>query len=770
MPPEPKIREKRWTVEREQEAVAEMARSDHTFDPARHGEVFSIDTPPPYPSGSWHIGAAAGYSLIDMVARSRRMLGFNVLFPWGLDRNGINIELVVEKKHKKRIHEWPREEFLALCAKEIEGPSASLEETARRLAISADFAHRYLTDSPEYRAFTQAVFIDLWHKGLIDEQLRPNNYCPVCGTTIADAEVLREAREATLAHMEWEVVGPVGGKLGISTTRPELLCAARVVLVHPDDERYKSLHGRRVRVPLYGHEVEVRPHPTADPGYGSGAMMVCSYGDAADVQLFRELQLAPVAAIDERGQMTAAAGPLAGLHVKKARAEALRLLEEGGHLEGKEQVDQTFPICERSRSPVEIIALKEWYVKQVDWLDEMRQAASTMEFHPDRHRQLLLDWVNSVTIDWPVSRRRYYHTEIPLWYCRSCRKALVPEPGPYYRPWEEKPPFASCPACGGGEFEGEDRVFDTWMDSSNSAVFILKRHGEEFFRRAYPCTLRPQGRDIVRTWLHYTTLRGLHLTGKPPFAHVLIHGMGVDEHGKKMSKSVGNVVAPEAVLARFGSDAFRLQAASESRVGDDFRVSVDRIQGAQKFLTKLYNVARFISSSPRPARAPDALHATDEWVLAELDALIDETRRAYGEFSFFDAATALRSFVWNLFAPHYLELVKARAYGGDVSAQWTLHEALRAVLRLLAPLAPALPWAVWRELYGGDIHHELLPEPGGHVRHPEVGERLVEFNSRVWKLKKERGLSFADNVSGVAVPPDLAPFEDDLRAMHRIAP
>jgi valyl-tRNA synthetase len=496
--------------------------------------------------------------------------------------------------------------------------------------------------------------------------------------------------------------------------------------------------------------------------------MVCSYGDSADVALFRELQLSPVAAIDTRGQMTAAAGPLEGLYVKKAREEALRLLDEAGSLEGKEPVEQTFPICERSRSPVEIIALKEWYVKQVEWVDEMRAAAEGMEFHPSRHRQLLLDWVNSVTIDWPVSRRRFYHTEIPLWYCTKCRKPHVPPPGPYYRPWKEKPPFDVCESCGGKEFEGEQRVFDTWMDSSNTAIFILKRYGEAFFNSAYPCSIRPQGRDIVRTWLHYTTLRGLHLTGRAPFVHVLIHGMGMDERGQKMSKSKGNVIPPDAVISKFGSDAFRLQAASESRVGDDFRVSEDRIKGAQKFLTKLHNVARFISAFPRHVKAPDTLHASDAWILAELDALIDQSRRAYQDFSFFDAATALRSFVWNLFAPHYLELAKARAYGGDTSALWTLHEAIRVILRLLAPIAPALPWAVWRELYGGDVHLELLPEPAGHVRHVEVGERLVAFNSQMWKLKKERGLSFSEPLTGVTVPPDLAPFQDDLRAMHRI--
>jgi valyl-tRNA synthetase len=772
MPPEPKIQATRWTVELETEAQKELAKQHHAFDPHLPQPVFAIDTPPPYPSGDWHIGAAAGYSLIDMIARSRRMLGYNVLFPWGLDRNGINIELVVEKKYDKRLRDWDRAEFIATCEKEIEVNSGKLEEIARRLAISADFEHRYLTDSPEYRAFTQSVFILLWEKGLVVEQLRPNNYCPVCGTTIADAEVLREARQSVLYDVKWEVVGPVGGTVVIATTRPELICAAQAVLVHPDDERYKSIHGHKLKVPVYGREVEVRPHTAVDPEYGSGALMVCSYGDQNDVQRFRELKLEPIAAINEQGRMTSAAGALEGLTVKQAREAIAKLLDEKGLIAAKRQVEQQTPICERSRSPVEIVALNEWYIKQVDQLDELRGAAHKMAFHPERHRQLLLDWIDSVTIDWPVSRRRYYHTEIPIWYCANCRDPHVPPRGPYYRPWKEKAPMVKCKACGHTEFVGEVRVFDTWMDSSNSSAWILGRYGGEFTAANWPCSIRPQGRDIVRTWLYYTTLRSLQTMGSAPFKDVLIHGMGLDAKGKAMHKSAGNVIAPGHVLGKYGSDAFRLWAASECNVGDDFRVSEERIGGAQKFLTKLHNVARFISAFPQPHK-PKELHPTDAWVLGELDAVLAKVKTAYEEFSFFDAATAVRSFVWNVFAPHYLEMAKNRAYAGDPSAHYTLHHGLRAALAALASITPIMTWALWKELYGGDVHHERLPEPEGHVRHAEVGERLMAFNGEVWALRskknKEEGLAFNAPLSGVAVPSDLEDFSTDLKGMHKLA-
>jgi valyl-tRNA synthetase len=310
------------------------------------------------------------------------------------------------------------------------------------------------------------------------------------------------------------------------------------------------------------------------------------------------------------------------------------------------------------------------------------------------------------------------------------------------------------------------------MDSSNSPMYILKQHGEEFFRANWPCSIRPQGRDIVRTWLYYTTLKGIQVTGKAPFRHVLVHGMGMDEKGKKMSKSTGNVIRPAEVLNKFGSDAFRLWAASECNIGDDFRVSDERIGGAQKFLTKLHNVARFISAFPN-ARRPAELHPTDAWVLGELDAALAKVKEGYENFVFFEAATTVRSFVWNVFAPHYLEMVKARAYAGDASAHYTLHHGLRECLKALAPISPVMTWALWRELYGGNIHHERIPEPGGHVRLAEVGERIQAFNARVWALRSEKnkteGLAFGAPLAGVAVPEDLSPYAGDLRAMHKLA-
>jgi valyl-tRNA synthetase len=760
--------------------------------------VWSIDTPPPYPSGKWHIGAVAGYSLIDVIARSRRMAGFDVLFPWGVDRNGINIELALEKKAGKRMQDWPggRAAFNEACAQEIAAFSSDMVRIAQRVGLSADYTGplSYATDAPEYRAFSQQCFLELFEKGLIVEDLRPNAYDPKLGTAIADADIYYEERKTRLNHVTW-TVRETGKPIQISTTRPELICACQAVLVHPDNEATRHLIGQTAVLPIYGREVPIRAHPHVKMDFGSGIMMVCSYGDQADVALFRELKLEPIAAIGLDGKMTEAAGPFAGLKVEEARKKAIEHLEQDGLMAGHQVVDQKFPISERSNAAVETILLKEWYVRQTHCQDDLRRIAGEMEFHPAKHRQLLLDWIDTVTIDWPISRRRYYHTEIPLWFLRGPQDeetpyVVVPPPGPYHQPWRHEPPPGSRVLhretrkdLGPLEaflkehrshIHGETKVFDTWMDSSVSNLYILRPFRKTTWGRDHVVSVRPQGRDIVRTWLYYTTLKShlLHkATGKVPekaFEHAWITGLGMDKQGRKMSKSLGNVIDPDLIIQKVGSDAFRLWIAGESMVGDDFRINEEKIAGAGKFLQKLANVAAFVGKFPQPAK-PSRLHPADTWILGELDDVMQTSVAAYAELDFFTPANTVRSFVWNTFAPHYVEMVKGRAYANDPAACWTLHEVLRSVLLLLAPITPFASHYYAHGIYGLDAHRAAFPTPGGHRRNPETTQEIVAFNSLVWKTKQEQGLSLGAPLSGMVVPVGLKEFEAELKDMHKLA-
>ncbi|MCJ2562852.1 MAG: valine--tRNA ligase [Candidatus Thermoplasmatota archaeon] len=767
----PKITEKRWEIKFEEELLDRWTQGDlHPFDPDSGKPVFVIDTPPPYPSGTWHIGAVAGYSLIDMIARSRRMLGYEVLFPFCLDKNGINIELTVERKHKKSLHEFDRQEFIDICREEIGKISEGILDLSHRMGMSADWEESYYeTDTPEYRRITQAVFIDLWNKGLVYKGERPSFYCPACKTPIAEAEIEYVEKPSTMTTINFKVKD-TGEDLPIATTRPELLCACKAVIVHPGDERFAHIQNKKAIVPIYGTEVNIYPHHYAKPEFGTGAAMMCSYGDQVDVQFFRELGLEAVKGIDTEGRMTEAAGKYAGMTTEEARRAITDDLNEQGLVVKEESMMHVSPMCSRSRTAVEFISMEEWYVKQIEFVPELKKLAEEMEYHPSDSKRYLDTWLDAITIDWPVSRRRYYHTEIPLWYCDGCGEVIVPPPGEYYQPWKDPPPLESCPKCGGKNFTGEDRVFDTWMDSSNSNLIVTKYMQDEgFFKDNFPCSLRPQGRDIVRTWLHYTHLKSFLVTGKKPFQHVFIHGMGLDENGRAMHRTLGNVIDPGPVIEKHGADAFRYWSAAGCAIGADFRISDERIGGAKKFLTKMWNVARFISSFPAGEKGD--LSPADEWILAEANALIEACRESYEDFDFFVPSNRVREFLWNVFAPHYVEMVKGRAYEGQTGSLYALHEVLKVLLRLMAPITPFITARIWEEIYGGDVHREEMPSVREDWSSPltELTQQLMDFNSEVWKLKKESGLSLREDISGIAVPDELKPFEDDLTRMHRLA-
>jgi len=769
---DPKISEKAWNPVLEKQILKQW-EEDKIYDFTPQEDNFTIDTPPPYPSGRpWHIGAAAHYSQIDMIARTARMAGKNVYFPIGIDRNGLPVELYTEKKHKIRMRETDRNEFLNLCRSALDDLEAEMLLIMKSLGISGDFANYYRTDSEEYRTLTQSTFIDLWNKGQIYLANRPNNYDWVSGTTIADAEIIYQELATKLVYMKFKIKD-TDKEIIIASTRPELLCACRTIIVNPKDERYAQYIGKKIIVPITNKEVELRTHHSAQEEFGSGAVMVCSYGDQNDVALFRELELEEIVAIGLDGRMTEVAGEYTGLKPKQARTKIIEDLEAKGLLDKVEEINHRTPVSERSKIPIEIIPMEEYYLKQKESIDKMRKLGEEVTFHPNMHKQILMNWLDSINIDWPISRRRYYGTEIPIWYCKKCSEPHVPEPGKYYKPWNEKCPISNCVKCDSTEFIGEERTFDTWMDSSVSPLFVSKfNKDEDFFNKVYPASIRPQAKDIVRTWLYYTLLRCEQLTGKKPWTEAWIMGYGLDEKGMKMSKSKGNAIDPLPVIEKVGADTFRFWSASEINHGYDFRCNEQKIDSTKKFLSKLWNVSRFLSSFPVIETGSPS--ASDKWILAELDKLVIECKKGYEEYNFFIPAIAIREFTWNVFAAHYIEMVKARAYGIEFSdeerdgAIYTLHKTLSTILKLLAPITPFITEHLWKELYSeNSIHKQRQVEPENIENDDNLTKEIVEFNSRVWNEKKSQSLSLKDSIK-IEIPEILKPFEKDLKSMHNL--
>ena len=823
---EPKISDKRWSVDlekriQESHYIEDSYRQRYSFNPNSEKEIFVIDTPPPYPSGTWHIGAVAQYSMIDVIARSQRLLGKEVRFPWGVDRNGINIEFTVEKKTGRKMRTYDRAEFLDLCEDTIEEYTQAMRSTAKRVGLSCDYDNEYLTDSPDYRAVSQSIFVDLFKSGDIVEDLRPNIYDPVEGTTIADAEVQRIQRKTKLCHVIWKTED--GERITISTTRPEMICACGVIMVHPDDSRYTHLIGKRAILPLPVQDreitVEIMAHPSVKMDFGTGILMVCSFGDQNDVAIFRELGLRPFVAIDLNGEMTQISGPLSGLKVSDARIEATRMLEDSGCMDSFEEREQEIPVSERGGNPIEIILLKEWYVKQTHVLDRLAELSNRSRFIPERNRQYLHDWMGGISIDWPISRRRWYHTEVPIWYSEDEDNVIVPPKGVYVQPWRDTPPGDSEVIDREtkeiiGKFEdlenqlgliiGEEKVFDTWMDSSNSNLFVSGYlNNPELFERAFPTAIRPQGKEIVRTWLYYTLLKSALLLDKPAFENIWIDGLGMDPWGRKMSKSLGNGIDADSVLEcgaggrtgswkikgadgkqvvlkanKIGSECFRLWKACDAQVGDDFHINPEEIETKYYgVLTKIFNVARFASQFdvPDDLDTPPDLEMEDLWIIAEFDQTLSEIHSAWESVDIYSAAQAIKSFGTGIFPSHWLEMSKTRLYDGNHSASWALHRIVRDLLSVFSPICPFFTHYLSTTLYGNSaVDVDSFPElPQAFNREKfeqllTITDELESFNSMVWKAKKDSGVSLKSSIAGIEIPESLSFFSNTLVQMHSL--
>ena len=784
-----KITEKTWSSDIEKRILESWER-ENIYETENNGvennNYYVIDTPPPYPSGKpWHIGAAAHYSQIDMIARVARSNGFRVIFPIGIDRNGIPVEIYTEKKYKIRMKNMDRKEFLKLCQQTLDETEKEFIEILKSLGISANFKETFHTDSIEYRTLTQSTFIEMWKKGLIYLGDRPNNYCIDCGTTIADSEIAYIDMETKLVFIKF-FLNESKDHIIIATTRPELLFACQAVIVNPEDERYKKIQGKNLDIPIFNRKVKIIQHPYADPNFGTGAVMVCSFGDLNDVQLFRELKLKEIKSINATGKTTEHAKQFSNLSPKQARTKIIEELTNQELVIKIETISHRTPICERSKTPIEIISLEDYYLKQIDFKAKLLEYSKKINFYPEMHRQILINWINSIAIDWPISRRRFYGTEIPIWYCKKCKFPQVPEAGKYYRPWEEEPPFDKCQNCNNKyEFVGEERIFDTWMDSSITPLHITKfSKNDIFYNNAYPTTIRPQGKDIIRTWLYYTLLRCIYLTGQLPWKNAWIMGYGVDDKGEKMSKSKGNVIDPLPIINKYGADTFRFWSASEANLGYDFRCSEQKIINSQKFLSKLWNIGRFISNFELidEENKPQKLNTTDKWILAELDDISRKSINGYNELNFFVPSNTIREFTWNIFAAHYIELVKSRLYNESdneerKSALYTIHKCFKTILLLLEPICPFITYELWTKVYLNKkiIEEKRFPKTDNEFHEMTLlTNKLIKFNSEIWNKKKEtisattkKPLSLKDPIKSI-IPNELELFSNDLIAMHNI--
>jgi valyl-tRNA synthetase len=685
----------------------------YRYDRGGPGPVFSVDTPPPYVSAAHlHVGHAMSYSQPDFIVRYRRMRGDRVFYPIGFDDNGLPTERYVEQVYGVRAVDLPRAEFTALCLAETRRVAERYEDLWRRLGLSVDWSLRYSTIDARCQRTAQTSFVKLHQAGYLRRAQDPILWCPEDRTSLAQADVEDLERTSRLHTIRFPAHRPSPLPLLIATTRPELLPACVALYHHPDDARYAGIE--RATVPLFGYEVPVLTDESVDPEYGTGMMMVCTFGDAEDVLKWRRDGLPLRLAVEPDGRLGELAGEFAGLTLTQARSAIVKALGEAGLLVSSVPVRQVVGVHERCQTPVEFQIRPQWFIAVREHADRFRARAAELEWIPPFMRRRLEDWIDGLKWDWNITRQRRYGVPFPVWFCTACAAPVLArlEDLPV-DPLADKPQVGSCPACGHGELVGDPDVMDTWMPSSLTPQVNDGWALGGTDPVLAPMSMRVQAFEIIRTWLFYSVVQSELLFGRVPWRTALISGWGLSEQGKKLSKrdldkSTGpdgyNRYVPDDVMGKYGADAVRLWA-TKARIGTDLRYNEKDIRTGRKFAVKLWNVGRFLSLNlgdldvSAAAPAPAERDIVDRWLLAHLADTVAEATAAFDGHDYMQAHQAASRMFWSIYCDRYLEMIKDRI--GDATARWTLRESFRVLLGLFAPFAPFVTEHMYQQFYRG---------------------------------------------------------------------
>jgi valyl-tRNA synthetase len=634
----------------------------------------------------------------------------------------------VEKRYGIRKGDLPPEKFRELCVKLTEENIEHMREEMNSLGFSIDWSTEYRTMDPSYYSKTQLSFVQLYKRDLIYRGEHPVNWCPRCETAIADAEVEYEDREATLTYVKFKLHGE-DEYLTIATTRPEYLPACVVVAVYPGDKRYRKHVGGKLEVPPFGQVVGLIEDHDVDPKFGTGVVMVCTFGDKTDVRWVKRHKLPVVKLIDEKGNTSEAAGKYAGLTLEECKRAIVDDLRKASLLVKQEKLAQSVGVCWRCKTTVEILTKPQWFMRVLDLKDKVVESAKQVRWVPEHMRLRLIEWTESMDWDWVISRQRIFATPIPAWYCTSCKEPVVAEEKQLpVNPAKDKPPVERCPKCGGNSFKPEQDVLDTWMDSS---ITIAAHAGwPKLDRRLFPADLQPNGTDIIRTWDYYLLVRHLALLGEAPYRTVLINGMVFGEDGRKMSKSLGNYVDTTMARGKYGADALRQWAAIGASTGSDIPFGWKDVDFGYRFMRKFWNAARFAGPHLDAKIAgldPKKLkfRPVDRWILSRLNRLIEQVTGWLDDFQFNHALGAVQTFVWHEFCDMYIEEVKHRLYSNDPTAdaaRYTLYHIMFVATKLLAPFTPHFAEEVYQTYFA-----KSYPYASIHVSNwPRVNEKFID--------------------------------------------
>jgi valyl-tRNA synthetase len=666
-----------------------------TYDPKK--PKFSMVIPPPNVTGSLHIGHALNNTIQDLLARYKRMDGFDVLWVPGTDHAGIATQNVVERELSKEglsRADLGRERFLQKVWEWKERFGNRIIEQLKKLGASCSWSYQRFTMDEGLSRAVREVFCKLWEEGLIYQGDYIINWCPRCYTALADLEVEFEPTAGKLWYLKYPLEDS-SGYIVVATTRPETMLGDTAVAVHPEDARYRALIGKRLRLPLLGRLIPIIADKVVDPEFGTGAVKVTPAHDFNDFEMAKRHGLPSVKVIDESGVMTKEAGPYAGLDRFTARKEVLKDLQEGGFLLKEEDYEVVLGHCYRCGTIIEPLLSKQWFVKMKPLAQPAISAVDYgfINFYPDSWKNLYFDWMRNIR-DWCISRQIWWGHRIPVWYCESCGEINVSREDPN-----------RCSACGGENLRAEEDVLDTWF---SSALWPFSTLGwpekTETLKAFYPTSVLVTSFDIIFFWVARMIMMGEHFMGAIPFKKVYIHALVRDEKGQKMSKSKGNVIDPLEMIENFGCDALRFTLIALAAQGRDIKLSIDRIEGYKHFINKIWNAGRFVLMNLKDLNKDDFaeidykdLPLFSRWILSKLNETILYVREKLEEFEFDQSAMRLYHFFWDNFCDWYLEIAKVYLQDKNLKrgTQVVLHRVFSDTLKLLHPFIPFITEELW---------------------------------------------------------------------------
>jgi valyl-tRNA synthetase len=728
----------------------------YRFDRSKpRDEIYAIDTPPPTISGALHLGTAFGYIQVDAIARYQRMRGREVYYPMGWDDNGLPTERRVQNHYGVRcdptlpyepdlvITEEPggqrkvsRPNFVELCERLTAELEHDFERQWRTMGLSVDWSLTYATIDERVRRVAQLALLRNLDRGEAYASDAPTMWDVDFQTAVAQAEVEDRAVQGAYHRLSFTRADG-GGSVEVETTRPELLPSCVALVVHPEDDRYRALVGTEVLTPLFGVRVPVVAHRLADPAKGTGVAMICTFGDASDVVWWRELDLPTRSVIRRDGRFQEETpdwlrvtgsdvwAELAGRTSTQARRRIVELLTASGDLLAPPRpVTHEVRFYEKGDRPLEIVTSRQWYVRNGARDPSLRETllrrGRELVWHPEFMRRRYEHWVQGLNTDWLISRQRYFGVPLPVWYpldsegeTRWDAPILAGTSTLPVDPQVDVPPGYEESQRGKPDgFVGDPDVMDTWATSSLTPQVIGGwPDDEDLFGRVFPCNLRPQGPEIIRTWLFSTLLRSELEHGVLPWEHATINGWILDPDRKKMSKSKGNVLTPMPLVEAHGADGFRYWSC-KSAPGIDTAIDQAQMKVGRRLTIKILNAAKFVLGlGGRDATLADVTEGLDRAMLAQLAIVVDEATAGLEGYNYHRALERTESFFWH-FCDDYLELVKKRAYGEDStarSAQAALLVAQSIMLRLFAPFLPFVTEEVWSWWQAGSIHRAPWP-------------------------------------------------------------